>query len=78
MIVILTSSLRMLAMNTAMHNFAISGKSLRTNTEFDYETASEHRLLIEVKDRRCNLQQEVLVKIEDSNDAPTGLSLDTQ
>ena len=57
--------------------FAISGKSLRTNTEFDYEAASEHRLLIEVRDRAgATLQQEVLVKIEDSNDAPTGLTLD--
>ena len=57
--------------------FAISGTTLKTNAVLDFEAKSAYTITIEVTDKdKRTYQQEIVVGVNDANDAPTGLTID--
>ena len=57
--------------------FAISGTTLKTNAILDFEAKSAYTINVEVTDKdKRTYQQLIVIGVNDTNDAPTGLTLD--
>ena len=57
--------------------FAISGTTLKTNAILDFEAKSAYTINVEVTDKdKRTYQQLMVIGVNDTNDAPTGLTLD--
>ena len=56
-------------------SFTISGTSLLTNVDFDYETQTSHNIYVRVNDGLSNYFEAFTIYITDLNEVPTNISL---